>query len=155
MNKILERFAKKARSWFSRMIIFILLEVMNVGAKPEVLSLLADFVERTSQIEKEKRSSLRLYSFMPYIGVIISILTIISMLEIFTNEESTLMMSEQDKNIILLGSIIQAFATGMVAGKMGEENVSAGFKHSLLLTVVSLLLIAIAPSMIGMFGLSV
>lgn len=86
MDRILTRFSDAAKSWFSKIIAFILLEIMNIGGgKIETLSNLADFVERINQLEKEKNSSLRLYGIIPYFGAIISTLTLIIMLDVFMN----------------------------------------------------------------------
>jgi flagellar protein FlaJ len=140
------------------MIAFILLEVMSVGGgKVETLSNLADFVERVNQLEKEKNSSLRLYGIIPYFGAIISILTLIIMLDVFMNPvgnfENSLSMSDKNKDLLLTGSIIQAFTTGIVAGKMGEGSVAAGFKHALILTIISLVSIFTAPMLTSIFDI--
>ncbi|RMF32507.1 MAG: hypothetical protein D6752_00005, partial [Candidatus Nitrosothermus koennekii] len=157
IDKILARFSNATKSWFSKMIAFILLEIMNIGGgRVETLSNLADFVERVNQLEKEKNSSLRLYGIIPYFGAIISILTLIIMLDVFMNPigdfENRLTISDEDKSLLLTGSIIQAFATGMVAGKMGEGSVAAGFKHALILTIISLISVFIAPLLTDMFS---
>lgn len=39
--------------------------------------------------------------------------------------------------ILFHASVIQGFVTGIVAGQMGEGQVSAGLKHSLLLTIIA------------------
>jgi flagellar protein FlaJ len=144
--KILDRFTKNLKSWLSKIIAYILLEVMSIGGNnSESLTLLAEFVERNERLDNEKRSSLRLYIFMPYIGSIISILTLTMMLQVFTQEGGSLSMNNEDKSIFLAGSIIQSFSAGMVAGKMGEESVSAGFKHSLILTILNMVIIIISP----------
>ncbi len=156
MDRILTRFSNATKSWFAKIVAFILLEIVNVGGKIEALNNLADFSERVAQLEKEKRSSLRLYGIIPYIGAIIPVITIIFMLDIFTNTISTgnrLFISEYDKSILLTGSIIQSFATGIVAGKIGEGSASAGFKHALILTVISLISILTAPMLTDAFNI--
>ncbi len=150
--KIFERFSKNLKSWFSKVIAYILLEVMSIGGNnSESLTLLAEFVERNKRLDNEKRSSLKLYTVMPYLGSIISILTLIMMLQVFT-QGGVLSMNNMDKSIFLTGSIIQSFAGGMVAGKMGEESISAGFKHALILTILCLAIIILSPSLL-IFGL--
>ena len=158
IDRILARFALATKSWFSKMIAFILLEIINIGGgKIETLGYLADFVERVNQLEKEKNSSLRLYGIIPYFGAIISILTLIIMLDVFMNPLSefgnNLSISDNDKDLLLTGSIIQAFTTGIVAGKMGEGSAAAGFKHALILTIISLISIFTAPMLTSMFDI--
>ncbi|MEM2855733.1 MAG: type II secretion system F family protein [Candidatus Nitrosocaldaceae archaeon] len=155
IEKIIERL--KTNSWFVRVNIFILLEIVTTGGKPEAVNTLAEFAERVSQLDKEKSSSLRLYSLIPYIGAIISTITFLVMLDVFTAPiegfNNTLRMSEENKSILLTGVIIQSFTTGIVAGKMGEGRVSAGFKHALILTIISLICIVISPFITSLFNI--
>ncbi len=44
----------------------------------------------------------------------------------------------QATNILLTASFFQAWIMGMVAGKMGEDSVADGFKHSTYLILISL-----------------
>jgi flagellar protein FlaJ len=52
--------------------------------------------------------------------------------------------------IFTLSVIIHVFMIGLVAGKIGEESIAAGFKHSALLVVVSLVASIVIPT-IGIF----
>jgi hypothetical protein len=49
--------------------------------------------------------------------------------------------------IFTLSVIIHVFMIGLVAGKIGEESIAAGFKHSALLVLIALMASIIIPKL--------
>jgi hypothetical protein len=45
--------------------------------------------------------------------------------------------------------IIHSYLIGLVGGKISEESIAAGFKHSALLTLIAIVAAKVAPSLIN------
>jgi len=44
--------------------------------------------------------------------------------------------------------MVHVFMIGLVAGKISEESIAAGFKHSALLVIITLLASVVVPKMV-------
>ena len=148
---VLQDFSASVKSWVTRAMTFLLLEVVDVGGgSPKMFINLADFTEKNAQLEKERRSSIRPYIIIPYIGAIMVVITTAMMVYFVSapnlsaagvNSSQYLAsptVVAQATNILLTASFFQAWIMGMVAGKMGEDSVADGFKHSTYLILISL-----------------
>jgi flagellar protein FlaJ len=150
---VLQDFSASVKSWVTRAMTFLLLEVVDVGGgSPRMFINLADFTEKNAQLEKEKRSMIRPYIIIPYIGAIMVVITTAMMIyfvspssipgaggsQAFQQYLASPSTVAQATNILLTASFFQAWIMGMVAGKMGEDSVADGFKHSTYLILISL-----------------
>jgi hypothetical protein len=54
------------------------------------------------------------------------------------------------KTIFLTSVIFHSYLIGIVAGKISEESIAAGFKHATILVVIAAAAAAIMPKLIGM-----
>ncbi|MGQ9469808.1 MAG: type II secretion system F family protein, partial [Nitrososphaerales archaeon] len=62
LRRVMINFSRSVRSWLVRAVAFLLLEVVDVGGGTvKMFGSLADFSQRMSEIEKEKRAALRPY----------------------------------------------------------------------------------------------
>ena len=111
---------------------------------------LARFNNMTQEVEKEKKMAVRPYVMMPYFAAIMLVSTTI-MIITFTGTTAGLSGSKTSQN---LGDIVVTFTTasvfhsyliGLVAGKISEESISAGFKHGAILVVVAILASKLVP----------
>ena len=153
LRQVLSSLRSKTRSWLTQTSLFLLSEVVEVGGgTPEMLGNLADFTEKVSQIEKEKKGQLRPYVFIPYFGAIMIVVTTVLMVYFLTsplvtgtgfNPFSSNLNPAQIVPPILGGAIFTSWIMGLVAGKMGEGSIAAGFKHATMLAVVSGLILFI------------
>lgn len=149
LRRVMINFSRFVRSWLVRAIAFLLLEVVDVGGGTvKMFGSLADFSQRMSEIEREKKSALRPYIFIPYFGAVMVVVTTIMMIYFVTvplsgssagfslgvNIKSTI-------DVLLSSAILEAWIMGFVAGKMGEGSIAAGFKHAAALVVISLIAI--------------
>jgi len=73
---------------------------------------------------------------------------------LFTSK--TLMLGETIKidldfitTIFTISVIVHCYLIGLVAGKISEESVSAGFKHSAILVIIAILAAKVVPMMMG------
>jgi flagellar protein FlaJ len=170
---VLVNFSKKVKSWITRAMAFLLLEVVDVGGGSAGMFIsLADFTEKNDQLEKARRSEIRPYVIIPYIGAILVVVTT-AMISFFIAvpglSPSTIgvapgatlgagaalpsqQVAAQLTGILLTGSIFQSWFMGMVAGKMGEGSVADGFKHATMLVIISLVTVLVAGTFIGALG---
>ncbi len=147
-------FKEKIRSWIALINVYLLVDAIAVGGgTPETLETLTHFSENLSSLEKEKNQSLRPLVFMPYIGTGILLFSTI----IFLGFSGTVMGSYSSHTIpfqmvttlILPPLMFQVFFIGLVAGKIGSGETSAGFKHAAILIAVALILLPIANLLIA------
>ncbi|MHB8700486.1 MAG: type II secretion system F family protein [Nitrososphaerales archaeon] len=162
---VLSNFSSSAKSWLTQAMAFLLLEVVDVGGgSPRMFVSLADFTEKNAQLEKERKSLIRPYVIIPYIGAILVVATTAMMIYFVSAPNLTFPGStgnnylpsqsviNQATTILLTASFFQAWIMGMVAGKMGESTVADGFKHATALVMISLITVYISSFMISFSG---
>jgi flagellar protein FlaJ len=153
MKKVLTDFIKRTKSWMTQIVMFLLVETVDVGGGTiEMIESLARFNNLTQEVEKEKRSSTRPYVMMPYFAALLLVVTTSMMLG-FTTSTIGVSGSAPPANmnwirqVFMTSAIFYSYMVGIVAGKISEESISAGFKHAAILVVVS----AIAAELLPMF----
>lgn len=155
VRKVIMDFVKRTRSWITQIVMFLLVETIDVGGGTiAMIESLARFNSLTQDVEKEKKMAVRPYIMMPYFAAILLVATTVMMIS-FTS--GTLGITETTKSAKDLDPMIMIFTTscifhsyliGLVAGKISEESVSAGFKHSALLVVLAILAAKLMPMFI-------
>jgi len=154
-RRVLADLKRRLHGWLNLMTMFLLIDSIDVGGgTPETLESLATFSESIMAIEKEKRSSLRPLLILPYIGGIIMLLTVITILyfarSVFHAYSASFAFGDFIK-LFVPPVILNVVLMGLVAGKVSGERVSAGFKHSFILALISLISLYIAPMFLGSF----
>jgi len=153
MKKVIMDFLKRTRSWMSQIVMFLLVETIDVGGGTiAMIESLARFNNLTQEVEKEKKMAVRPYVIMPYFAAILLVATTIMMIG-FTS--STLGVADtaptEDLSpmvtIFTSSCIFHSYLIGLVAGKISEESISAGFKHAALLVVIA----AVAAKLVPLF----
>jgi flagellar protein FlaJ len=153
LSKVLNDFGKDLNSWYVRSIGFILVEVVEVGGGTVGLfGSLAEFTQKTKELDKERKSMFRPYVFMPYIGAILMVATTVFIISMMSSQISDLASRgggtsiiqvnsnpEELIEVMLLAAIFQGWTMGLVGGKMGEWSIGAGYKHATILAVISML----------------
>ena len=155
LRKVIMDFVKRTRSWMTQIVMFLLVETIDVGGGTiAMIESLARFNNLTQEVEKEKRMAVRPYVMMPYFAAIMLVATTVMILT-FTGQTLGVAETTPSDN---LGSLIMTFTTacifsnyliGLVAGKISEESVSAGFKHSAILVVISVVAAKLLPMVIN------
>jgi len=141
-----ETLKRKISSWFALINLYLLVDATEVGGgSPETLETMARFGEMQSSLEKEKMAALRPLMIMPYIGsailVFSTIVTVDFMLSAVFSISRQAVPYVQLVTTIVPALVFQSYLTGIVAGKISTGNVSAGFKHAIVLTAITLILI--------------
>ncbi|MCJ7470745.1 type II secretion system F family protein [Candidatus Bathyarchaeota archaeon] len=156
VKKVIMGFVKRTKSWMTQIIMFLLVETIDVGGGTiAMIESLARFNNLTHEVEKEKKMAVRPYIMMPYFAAILLVATTTMMIG-FT--ASTLGVGAPGQAAAGggkdLGPMITTFVTscifhsyliGIVAGKISEESVAAGFKHASLLVIIAVATAKLAP----------
>lgn len=158
VRKVIMDFVKRMRSWMAQIVMFLLVETIDVGGGTiAMIESLARFNNLTQEVEKEKKMAVRPYILMPYFAAILLVATTTMMIG-FTS--STLGVAEAGAQKKDLSSLVMTFTTscifhsyliGIVAGKISEESVAAGFKHAAVLVIIAVLAAKLVPMFIS-FG---
>jgi len=158
VKQVFQEFMKRTKSWLSQVVIFLLVEAIDVGGGTiGMMESLTRFNNMTQDVEKEKRMNSRPYIIMPYFAGVMLMATTI-MLLMFLGKTVSLANTGMGAPVDLasvsmifsLSVIVHVFMIGLVAGKIGEESIAAGFKHSALLVVLALVASIVIPK-IGIF----
>ncbi|RLI14885.1 hypothetical protein DRO49_05820 [Candidatus Bathyarchaeota archaeon] len=155
LRSIFEEFRGRVRNWLSQVVIYFLIDAIEIGGgTEETLEILADFVEKTGHLEKERRGLLAPLTFIPYIGAILLTSTTVIFLRFFANLTSLGGIGIPQvtlRKVLLTPLVLHSFILGLTTGKLGCSNrVSAGFKHSAILVIVSLLGIWAASNILSL-----
>lgn len=153
IRQVFMDFVKRTKSWISQIVIFLLVEAIDVGGGTiGMVESLARFNQMTQEVEKEKKMSVRPYIFVPYFAAVMLMSTTILTLVLLTKTVSIAGMKTIDLNSIAIifttSVIIHSYIIGLVAGKISEESIAAGFKHSAILVVITLLASIFVPKMV-------
>jgi flagellar protein FlaJ len=142
LRKIYDEFRYKIRNWLALMNIYLLIDTIEVGGGTEKsLETLASFAESTKQLEDEKQAVLLPLTIVPYIGAALLTGTTVMFLQFFTNMSGlgVSVATVTLYRVLLTPLALHSWVLGLVTGKIVSGRVSAGFKHSILLTLVSIL----------------
>ena len=156
VRKVIMDFVKRTRSWMTQIVMFLLVETIDVGGGTiGMVESLARFNNLTQEVEKEKKMAVRPYIMMPYFAAIMLVATTI-MIITFTGQ--TLIVAEtapaQDLSPLIMtfttASIFHSYLIGLVAGKISEESISAGFKHAAILVIMAVAAAKLMPMFINL-----
>ncbi|MCW4033891.1 MAG: type II secretion system F family protein [Candidatus Bathyarchaeota archaeon] len=157
MRNVIMDFVKKTRSWMSQIVMFLLLEAVDVGGGTiSMIESLARFNNMTQEIEKEKKMSVRPYMIMPYFAAILLVATTLMTLLFTTNTiamggETTASSADTGflQLIFTVSVITHCYLIGLVCGKISEESLAAGFKHSALLVLIAIVASKVVPLLLA------
>ena len=130
------------KNWLALINIYLLIDTIEVGGGSErSLETLANFAETIKQLEDEKRAVLMPLTLVPYIGAALLTGTTVLFLQFFSSMSGMgVSIAHVTLYKVLLPPLsLHSWILGLVTGKVVTGRVSAGFKHSILLTLVSIL----------------
>ena len=161
IRKVILDFLKRTKSWMTQIVMFLLVETIDVGGGTiAMIESLARFNNLTQEVEKEKKMAVRPYILMPYFAAILLVATTTMMIgftagtlgapatagagETGTTQDLSPMIS-----IFTTSCIFHSFLIGLVGGKISEESIAAGFKHAALLVVIAVTAAKLVPMFIS------
>jgi flagellar protein FlaJ len=154
VRKVIMDFVKRTKSWMTQIVMFLLVETIDVGGGTiAMIESLARFNNLTQEVEKEKKMAVRPYVMMPYFAAILLVATTTMMIG-FTSGTLGVAETNTQKDlgpmitIFTTSCIFHSYLIGLVAGKISEESVAAGFKHASLLVVIAVLAAKLVPMFI-------
>ena len=155
IKKVMMDFLHRTRSWMVQIVMFLLVETIDVGGGTiGMIESLARFNNLTQEVEKEKRMSVRPYVFMPYLASVLLVATTIMMMGLTTGmsipgvEAAVIEGTSLMETVFMSAVIFNSFLIGIVAGKISEESVAAGFKHAAILVLISIIAAKLVPQFI-------
>jgi len=153
VRKVIMDFVKRTRSWMAQIVMFLLVETVDVGGGTiAMIESLARFNNMTEEVENQKKADTRPYIMMPYFCALLLVITTSMMLG-FTSGTFGVAGGTQPSNMDWIRSvfdsscIFSSYLIGIVAGKISEESIAAGFKHASILVVIS----AVAAKLVPIF----
>lgn len=136
-----ESFGKRVNTLLMRRTVPLVVEASRSGGRIEkVFDPMGKFVQSTLMLDKECRAQTRPYVAIVYVAFYVFLFTVVLLFKssFFQMGElpisgSVLLTPEATLRMFFHMSVIQAFFSGLIAGKMGEGTVSAGLKHCVIL----------------------
>jgi len=160
LRKVIMDFIKRTKSWMAQLIMFLLIETIDVGGGTiAMMESVTRFNNLTQEVEKEKKMAVRPYMMMPYFAALLLVATTVMMIGFTSGTLGVTGVAgisgqvAQTKDIgpmitiFVTSAIFHSYLIGIVAGKISEESVSAGFKHAAILVIVA----ALAAKLVPMF----
>ncbi len=155
LRQVFVDFMRRTKSWLAQLVIFLLVEAIDVGGGTiGMIESLTRFNNMTQEVEKEKRMNARPYMIVPYFAAIMLMATTLLTL-LFVGKTVSLAQNAAGSfdlasisTTFTVSVIVHVFMIGLVAGKISEESVAAGFKHSALLVVITLVASIFVPQLV-------
>jgi flagellar protein FlaJ len=154
VKKVIMDFLHRTKSWMVQIVMFLLVETIDVGGGTiAMIESLARFNNLTQEVEKEKKMSVRPYVMMPYLASILLVATTIMMMTLTTGvtapgTEVVVKDNSLMQTVFMTAVIFNSYLIGLVAGKISEESVGAGFKHAAILVLISIIAAKFIPQFI-------
>ncbi|MEM2607425.1 MAG: type II secretion system F family protein, partial [Candidatus Bathyarchaeia archaeon] len=140
---IYETLKRRISSWFALINLYLLVDAIEIGGgSSETLETMARFGEMQASLEKEKMAALRPLIIMPYIGAALMVLSTIVMINFMRSAVMSIARAMIPFTQILVtivpALVFQSYIMGIVTGKVSTGNVSAGFRHAVILTLIAM-----------------
>jgi len=162
VEKAVRQAIKGYRNWVLRVTMRFLVDAMEVGGgNPHTLDSLARYISSLVEINEQLRKRLRAYILMPYFGAIMVAVTSILTLTMLVSAVLQAGLAgggggataggtvgglrvnitpENIANLLLIASVASVFnawLSGLVAGKIQDQSLAAGFLHAAILTALT------------------
>jgi flagellar protein FlaJ len=154
VKKVIMDFVKRTRSWMTQIVMFLLVETIDVGGGTiAMIESLTRFNNLTQEVEKEKKMAVRPYILMPYFSAILLVATTTMMIGFTTGTLGVAQTGTQKDmgpmiTTFVTSAIFNSYLIGIVGGKISEESIAAGFKHASLLVVIAVVAAKLVPMFI-------
>jgi flagellar protein FlaJ len=136
-------------------VMFLLVETIDVGGGTiPMIESLARFNNMTQEVEKEKKMSVRPYVLMPYLASVLLVATTVMMMGLTTGiavpgvETTAAPGNGLMQTVFMTAVIFNSYLIGIVAGKISEESIGAGFKHATILVLISIIAAKLIPQFV-------
>jgi len=155
VKKVMMDFLHRTKSWMTQIVMFLLVETIDVGGGTiPMIESLARFNNMTQEVEKEKKMSVRPYVLMPYLASVLLVATTVMMMGLTTGiavpgvETAAAPDNGLMQTVFMTAVIFNSYLIGIVAGKISEESIGAGFKHATILVLISIIAAKLIPQFV-------
>jgi flagellar protein FlaJ len=151
----LTKFADRVETRLARRTSFILAEIHRGGGDiREILETVSHHIGELQTIDRERQTQIKPYIAIVYVAFLIFLVIDILLIKTFFSEMESMktLMMESGGSLLSAGievskitqimfhiTMFEGFFGGLVAGKMGENYINAGLKHSLILMIIGFL----------------
>ncbi len=153
LEKALARSIGRVRDWFLAITFRFLMDSITYGGgSPEVMDSLANFVRALSDSEEELRRSLRAYVMLPYFGALLVASAPLVIIWQLMSSASQAPQPDMLSNLLVMlstGAIINSYISGLIAGKTSRMVLAAGFTHSLMTTLLTVVMLLVTMYVVG------
>lgn len=151
LRGIYRDFERRVHGWLARAGMFILIDSIDVGGgAPETLDTLATFMEDLEEMERQKRATLRPLMLVPYMTAVM-LVAVIVILVVFMKgllQIARIYISISEfVHMFLPPVVLIAIVSGLVAGKIAEGTLAAGFKHAIIMSTITLIAVWLSGTM--------
>ena len=141
IEKAFQSLSQRVDTTLTKRSVPLIVEASRAGGQIEkVFDPMGKFVQSTLMLRKERQTQIRPYLAVIYVAFFVFLITIILLFKTFFVQMVdipimgiAILTPDEAKKIFFHMSIIQAFFSGLTAGKMGEGTMVAGLKHSIIL----------------------
>jgi len=141
IEKTFQSLGQRVDTILTRRTVPLIVEASRTGGQIEkVFDPMGKFIQATLTLKKERQTQIRPYLAIIYVAFFVFLVTIILLFKTFFVQMAdipimgfAILTPDEARKIFFHMSIIQAFFSGLIAGKMGEGTMSAGLKHSVIL----------------------
>jgi len=156
LEKAVARAISGYKDWLLLTNMRFLVDSIEVGGgSPETLESLARYAHNLTELDREFKKRLRSYIFMPYMGAVLVAASSILVLS-FTAKSTFLagptapgaaaITPENLARVALLlglGAVLNSWLMGLVAGKIQDGRLAAGFLHGIILVIITVATVAV------------
>jgi len=144
-----EEFARRVDSKMVKRTSGIIVETTRAGGDiAKIIRSLADYLRQVKTINDDRRGTMRTYVFIVYIAFGVFMTTVVILLNQFfyplIGMGSNIFLPQADyetyRRIFYYMAGMQALFSGLIAGKLGEGEIVAGFKHAIIMIVATIVL---------------
>jgi flagellar protein FlaJ len=150
-EEALQEFAKRVKTPLIRRTVSLIIQAERAGANvPAILEVAAKDARDIKAMDDERRGSMTIYVAICYLAsfVFLFVIMILSAFFLPVMSEAGAAIGETGgfflmafdpilyKRLFFHTAIIQAFVSGLVAGQMGEGEITAGLKHSVIIMLL-------------------
>lgn len=153
--KVYEDLMRKIKVWRANVFLYMLIDAIEVGGgTAETLENIAYFAEMSEAVERERAASVRILLIIPYLSAIILITSMMFIAVFMSTVAAGIVEYRVTVRMIIPSIIFNTLFMGLIAGKVSTGITASGFKHALILSIISIITILLTPRIASIFGLT-
>jgi len=154
LSRVYGDLMRRVKVWRANVFLYMLIDAIEVGGgTPETLENIAYFAEMSEAVERERAASVRILLIIPYLSAIILITSMMFIAIFMATMAAQIAEYRFAVRIIIPSIIFNTLFMGLIAGKVSTGVTASGFKHALILSIISMITILLTPRIASIFGI--